>query len=406
MQTAACSGRNVLIRLAEQTISVDELQELALWIQQNPKLTKGPLTEAFEAAFSQWIGSKHALFVNSGSSANLVIAHALKESGRLKNNRVILPAVSWVTTVTPFLQLGFEVQLCDCDPLNLGLDVQALEVQIQQFDPGLVVMVDVLGHANAMHEIQALCREHGALLMEDACEALGSECGDVKLGRFGIAGSFSFYYGHHISTIEGGMVVTDDTDLWHVMKSIRSHGWARDVSPAVSKMWREQSKVDTDPFRELYTFYFSGFNLRSTDLQAFIGVSQLKKLPEIIRARADNFSQYALQLPGFFRQHSSTDVLSSFAYGTLVTDPEQVGRALSDGGIESRPLICGNIGRHPFWVTRFGETRMPNADRVHDHGIYLPNHHLLSKSDIGKVCEIMDMSAVPFAADNVSLIRG
>ena len=384
-----------MIRLAEQTISEEELHRLSEWILKNEKLTKGPLTEQFEQAFSQYIGSKFSVFVNSGSSANLLIAQALKVSGRLKNNRVILPAVSWVTTVTPFLQLGFDVRLCDCSSTDLGLDISSLEQMIDEFDPALVVLVNVLGHSNEIISIRALCEAHGVFLVEDSCEALGSESDGRRLGCHGIAGSFSFYYGHHISTIEGGMVVTDDEELWNLMKSVRSHGWARDVDSKTLKAWKKNAGAEIDEFRNLYTFYHSGFNLRSTDLQAFLGLSQLKKLPEISEARSKNFAQYRVRLGDFFVQTSCTQFVSSFAYGTLVTSPLEVGSHLKCNNVESRPLICGNIGRHPFWVSEQGLSRNKNADFVHDFGIYLPNHHLLSADEINRVCDLFLEVAEP-----------
>lgn len=377
-----------MIKLAEQTIGRNELESLSSWVLQNEQLTKGPLTLQFEAAFAEYIGSKFAVFVNSGSSANLLIAQALKVSGRLRNQRVICPAVSWVTTVTPFLQLGYDVKLCDCSSNDLGLDTASLEQMIVEHDPALMVIVDVLGHPNDMASIQSLCDRYDVALVEDSCEALGSFGYGKMLGRHGIAGSYSFYYGHHISTIEGGMVVTDDEELWNLMKSIRSHGWGRDVDIDILNDWRNDTGVAIDDFRNLYTFYYSGFNLRATDLQAFIGLSQIKKLPDIARQRARNFERYRENLKEFFCQVSNVETLSSFAYGTLVTDPSAVGEYLLKNGVESRPLICGNIGRHPFWSREFGVQRNVNADLVHDFGIYLPNHHLLTHEQIDTVCEL------------------
>lgn len=390
-----CYAVNTLIKLAEQTISIDELEALSKWILKNEKLTKGPITKQFEQVFSDYIGNKFSIYVNSGSSANLLIAQALKLSGKLRNDRVILPAVSWVTTVTPFLQLGFDARLCDCSSTDLGLDISSLEEMITEFDPALVVLVNVLGHSNDIVAIRALCESRGILLVEDSCEALGSESGGRKLGCHGIAGSFSFYYGHHISTIEGGMVVTDDQDLWNLMKSIRSHGWGRDVDCEILDSWKTVAEIEVDEFRNLYTFYHSGFNLRSTDLQAFLGLSQLKKLPAIGEARVQNFELYKARLGDYFVQSSCTEFLSSFAYGTLVSDPLKVGSYLKKHEVESRPLICGNIGRHPFWIREQGLTLNKKADVVHDHGIYLPNHHLLSEVDINRVCDLFLQIAEP-----------
>ncbi|NSY38417.1 DegT/DnrJ/EryC1/StrS aminotransferase family protein [Leisingera sp. ANG59] len=381
------------VTLAEDTISQAELEATADWMLAGNRLTKDKLTVEFEREFADWMGCNHAVFVNSGSSANLLMIYAAKEAGRLRNNKVIAPAVSWVTTVSPLMQLGFDVRLCDCDPDNLGLDLNHLEELCRTEAPSMLILVHVLGHANHMKEIQEICDRYGILLLEDSCEALGSTFGDRKLGCHGAAGSFSFYYGHHISTIEGGMVVTDDPELHQVMLSLRSHGWSRDLDPQRRERLKSQHKIDE--FRNFYTFYHAGFNLRSTDLQAFIGRMQLKKLDGICAVRAQNFDCYAEALTGFYKQTSDTGLLSSFAYGTLVENRMEVFETLKAHQIECRPLICGNIARHPFWVREYGEQILPNADLVHEYGIYLPNHHNLSRADASRVASVFASVARP-----------
>lgn len=382
------------IALASETISQAELESAASWMVAGNQLTKGKETLFFEEEFGKYLGSEYAVFVNSGSSANLLVAAALKESGRLKNLKVVCPAVSWVTTVTPFTHLGFEVLLCDASPLDLGVDVVKLREIFYQERPSLLVIVHVLGHPNDMVEIQKLCEEFDVVLFEDSCEALGTETAlGQKLGTIGIAGSFSFYYGHHISTIEGGMVTTNDFDLYQLMLSLRSHGWSRDLDGDVRK--RLQVDHGIDDFRNLYTFYFSGFNFRSTDLQAYIGRNQLNRMGEIVEVRAANQSTYELGLPKFWTQKSRTKVLSAFAYGTAVSNRSQVAETLSREGIESRPLICGNLARHPFWSKWHKPQVLPVSDFVHDYGMYLPNHASLSLEDIDRVVDIFSSVAIP-----------
>ncbi|MCI9864839.1 DegT/DnrJ/EryC1/StrS family aminotransferase [Rhizobium skierniewicense] len=381
------------INLAEETISKEELQALSDWILAGNRLTKAGETIAFEEEFRDWLGSSHAVFTNSGSSSNLLMIYAMKQAGMLRNNKAIAAAVSWVTTVSPLLQFGFDVTLCDCDPQNLGLDLNHLEHLCKTEKPAVLILVHVLGHANHMSEIQDICRRYDVILLEDSCEALGSSLEGKKLGTFGEAGSFSFYYGHHISTIEGGMVVTDNSDLHQMMLSLRSHGWSRDLSPERRNALTKEFNIDE--FRNLYTFYYAGFNLRSTDLQAFLGRSQLKKLDNIGDIRQRNFNSYRNNLDGYFCQSSQTDLLSSFAYGTFVENRLEVYELLKKEGIESRPLICGNIARHPFWTREKGvDPNLPNADKVHDYGMYLPNHHNIDESDISRICEIFKSVAV------------
>ncbi|MBO1323975.1 DegT/DnrJ/EryC1/StrS family aminotransferase [Acetobacter sp. TBRC 12305] len=382
------------ICLAEETISHDELESLTEWILAGNRLTKSEQTLAFEKEFAEWQGCRHAVYVNSGSSANLLMIAALKESGRLRNNKAIAAGVSWVTTVAPLLQLGFDVRLCDCDPHSLSLDVDHLESLCRVSPPAVLILVHVLGHAGDMDAIRDICNRYGVMLLEDSCEALGSTYGDRKLGTLGVAGSFSFYYGHHISTIEGGMVVTDDDDMHQLMLSLRSHGWSRDLAPATRDALKKEYNIDD--FQNLYTFYHAGFNFRSTDLQAYLGRSQLKKLDVIVKKRSENYKLYKNFLGDYFFQTSNTPVLSSFAYGTLIENRLETYKHLAAHGIECRPLICGNIARHPFWLKDHPKQSLPHADVIHDYGIYLPNHYNLSEADIARVAEVFSSVAQPY----------
>lgn len=384
---------NKKIFLAEDTIEKKELQALCEWIQKGNKLTKGPLTIEFEKQFAEYMGVNHTVFVNSGSSANLLMVYSLLESGRLANKKVIAPSVSWVTTVSPLIQLGFDVNLCDCDKNNLGLDIDHFEKLCKENRPSLAILVHVLGHANHMQQIQEICQKYNVILLEDSCEALGSVFKGKKLGAIGDMGSFSFYYGHHISTIEGGIVTTNNKDLYNLMLSIRSHGWGRDVDVECHKKW--QAEYDIDEVRDLYSFYYPGFNLRSTDLNAFLGLSQLKKLDAIVQKRKENFQHYKNNFKEFWSQSSNTDLLSSFAYGIIVENRLEVYRHLKKHNIETRPLICGSMGRHPFWIKKYGIKNLPNADIVHDNGLYLPNHANIGKEEIDYVCRIFKEVAVP-----------
>jgi CDP-6-deoxy-D-xylo-4-hexulose-3-dehydrase len=382
------------IFLADDTIDKNELNSLSNWIKKGERLTKGPLCIEFEKEFAKWQGSKYAVFVNSGSSANLLVAQALLEANYLKNKTIIAPCVSWVTTVTPFMQLGYDVKLCDCDKNDIGLDLKHFEQLCKDHSPSAVILVHVLGHANQMDEIKAICKKYGVKILEDACESLGSTYKGKKLGSIGLTGQFSLYYGHHISTIEGGIVVTDDEDLYNIMLSIRSHGWGRDIPPEVHHQWKKDYNIDE--VRDLYTFYYSGFNLRSTDLNAFLGLSQIKKLDEIGKKRQENFKIYQDLLADFWCQTSQTEFNSSFAYATIIENRLETYTHLKKNGIESRPLICGNIGLHPFWIKKNGKCSQKNADLVHNNGVYLPNHFNLSKDDIGYVCQKFKEVAKPF----------
>ena len=282
------------INLVKDTLDNNDVDKLVEWLQTYPRLTKGNLTIEFEKIWSKWLGKKYSVYVNSGSSANLAAIYSLILSGKLKNKKIIVPAVSWVTTVSPAIQLGLEPIMCDCDPDNLGLNVDHLKKLIEDHDPSSLILVHVLGLPNKMDEITKLCEEKDILIIEDTCESIGSTYGGKLLGTMSDLSTFSFYFGHHMSTIEGGMVCTDDEDLYHILLSIRSHGWDRDLPLKKQKQLREKYGV-TD-FRALYNFYYPGFNLRSTDLQAFLGINQMEKLDNIIQTREKNYRRYKSNL--------------------------------------------------------------------------------------------------------------
>jgi len=384
-----------MIRLAENTISQEELLALAKWIPITPQLTKGPLVIEFEKKFATYIGTKHCVMVNSGSSANLLIAYSLLEGNYLKNKKVVVPAVSWITTLSPFLQFGFEVLLCDSNDKNLGVDIIELEQLFIKENPSLLIIVHVLAHLNDMDEIYRLCDKYDVLLIEDACEALGtSNTDNKKAGNLSLAGSFSFYYGHHISTIEGGAVTTNDTKLYNLMLSIRSHGWSRDVDSFYKEQWKNDFNIDE--VREFYTFYYPGFNLRSTDLNAFLGLSQLDRINEIVSVRQNNYNLYSKYLDGkYWKQESQCSQLSSFAFGTIVENRQEVFNHLKKNNIEVRPLICGSMGKQPFWIKKFGYKPLKVADVVHDFGLYLPNHLYIDEEKIQFVTDKFKEVAIP-----------
>ena len=379
--------------LVKETISKQEITLLSKWLLKGEKLTKGKLTKKFEKEFSNFVKRKYSIFVNSGSSANLLILSSLVESNRLKNKKAVVAGVSWATTVSPFMQLNFDIKLCDCDEKNLGVDIIHFEYLCKKHKPSVAMFVNVLGHPNHINKIKKICKKYKVILIEDSCGALGTIVNNKQIGTDGLAASSSFYYGHHISTIEGGMVTTNDYDLYNVMLSIRSHGWSRDLDKRFRKKLLGKFKVDE--FRNLYTFYYPGYNLRSSDLNAFLGLGQLKKVDKISKVRNNNFHTYKNILSNFWCQTSSSSFVSNFAFATLVENRMEVYKHLKKFNIETRPLICGNIGRHPFWINKYKINRLKNADIVHDYGLYLPNNFDLKKKDITYICEKFNEIAIP-----------
>ena len=241
-----------MIKLADSTIDKKDYKILIKFLQKNSYLNQSKITKNFEKKFSRAIGTNNSIFVNSGSSANLLIAQTLLEGNFLKNKTVILPSLSWSTSVTPFLQLGYKVILCDCDNKTLGLDSKHLKILCNRYKPGLVGVVNVLGHSNNFKEILKLKKKFRFELIEDNCESLGSKLKGKSLGTIGLASSHSFYFGHHISTIEGGMVSTKNNKFYNISLAIRSHGWSRDMENKYKKSLERKYKVDE--FKSLFTF--------------------------------------------------------------------------------------------------------------------------------------------------------
>jgi CDP-6-deoxy-D-xylo-4-hexulose-3-dehydrase len=280
--------------------------------------------------------------------------------------------------------------MCDVDGNNLGLSVRNLKKIIKEENPAAIILVHVLGFSNEMTEIMDLCKENDILLIEDTCEAMGSQYKNKKLGTFGEISTFSMYFGHHMSTIEGGMICTDDEELYHILLSIRSHGWDRDLP--VDKQKELRLKYGVNDFRALYTFYYPGFNLRATDLQAFIGINQLKKIDKIIKQRNKNYRYYQRNIvkKGWKIKPQKHAFVSNFCYQIITPNVAQLSQALMDNNIECRPLICGSIGEHPFWYERYGKRDLPMAKKVHEFGLYIPNHPKLTKIELDRIIKIVN----------------
>ena len=362
-----------MIKLAEKIIDDDDISRLVGWLQTSDRYTKGAETLKFEAEWSKWLGSNYSIFVNSGSSANLLVTLALLYSGRLRNKKVIVPAISWVTTVSPAMQFGMTPILCDSDKDDLGLDIEHFEKLCEEHKPALAILVHVLGHANKMEKILEICEKHDVLLVEDTCEAYGSELHDQKLGTFGIASTHSFFYGHAMSTIEGGMISTDDYDLFNLMISLRSHGWLRDNDGLYREKILETYNMN-EPFLENYFFVYPGLNVRNTDFSK----------------RSKNHNLYLTNLSEHvWVQRSDTDPVSALSFGLMHENRMQIAHALIENEIECRPLICGSIQEHPFWYTRYDKVKLPNATKVHEHGLYVPCHQSMTEEQVNFISDVI-----------------
>lgn len=381
-----------MIPLVKDTIDKKDIDELIEWLQTYPHLTKGELTLEYEKRWSNMLGCKYSVFVNSGSSANLMMLYSLVEAGRLKpGDKIVVPAVSWSTDLAPVIQLGFEAVLCDCNMDNLSVDIEHFKKIVKEEKPKAIMLVSVLGLIPQMDIIVDICEKNNIILLEDACESLGSEYNYKKIGTYGLMSSFSTYFGHHISTIEGGMISTDDREMYNLLKSIRSHGWDRDLDQDYRKKLREEHNIKD--FESLYKFYYCGFNVRATDLQAFLGLGQLKKLDSIIKVRNKNYNLYRSLIKNNFwtsPESKSRNYISSFAYPVIHPNREEIVAALEKNNIAVRPLICGSLEKQPFWKKRYPQTSLKNADIVDTYGLYLPNNHQITEKEIKKICDVIN----------------
>lgn len=384
------------IRLVEDTITKDDVDSLIEWLKTYPRLTKGVLTIEFEKQFAEWIGSNYAVFVNSGSSANLMMLYALRITNRLKNNKIVVPALSWATDLAPVLQLSMTPLLVDCNLQNLAVDVNHLEHIFQTEQPAAMIVVSALGLSPDMDTIVKLCKKYDVILLEDNCESQGTLYNGKKLGIFGSMSSFSTYFGHIMSTIEGGVITTNDEELYTTLIQLRSHGWSRDLSDVKKEQLRNEWNVDD--FSELYTFYVPGFNLRSTDLQAYIGIQQMKKVNGMIEQRNKNFKLFERHLKGkvWFPTEIENSFTASFCIPIIMNTAEQkkqLIRLFREYDIECRPLISGSMGTQPFYKKMYGELILPNCSIIDERGMYIPNHPSLSEKEIETMCNLVLQTA-------------
>ncbi len=376
--------------LAYDTIDRHDIDRLIQWLHTYPRLTKGAVTRDFESRWSRWLGQSYSVYCNSGSSANLLMYYALLVSGRLRNKKVIVPSVGWVTSIAPAIQFGFEPIMCEADPDTFGLDLNHLEALLKQHQAQTVMLVQVLGVPHKMREVLALKDRYGFVLMEDACAAIGASYEGRKIGSFGDLASFSFYFGHQMSTVEGGMVSTDDQSLADLLLMLRSHGWSKDLDPSTHRALVAQHRIDD--FHSPFVFYEPGFNLRSTDINAFLGIGQLEKLDRMTEQRRRNHALYLDHLGTHFyvQQPPAGSQVASISVGLIADSPDQrrrIVKNLAEHGIETRIFSAGNLGLHPFWMSRYGMASFPVADRIHHCGFFLPNHAGLTTDDITAIAK-------------------
>ncbi|MSQ79828.1 MAG: DegT/DnrJ/EryC1/StrS family aminotransferase [Flavobacteriaceae bacterium] len=381
-----------MIHLAEDTISKQDIAELCNWLGQEkvPRLTKGELTVQYEEAYAKSCGRKYAVFVNSGSAANLIALYALIADNSLKNKKVVVSALSWITTISPIIQFGLEPILCDIDMANLAASTEHLEQLFETEKPACLFLVSILGIPPDMERIEMLCRKYDVILLCDNCESQGSSIGSKQLESYGVMSTCSSYFGHITATIEGGMITTDDRDYYNLLKMLRSHGWDRDIDAEYRDTLRSDWNISE--FNGLYTFYHPGFNVRSTEINAFLGLRQLDKLNDFVHARNHNFELYHHHIKNdYWKPKVGQDsIISNLGYPIIHLNRDKIVAALGKANVEVRPLVSGSMGMQPFWIKKYCRTPLPNVSIIDQFGLYLPNHPSLTEGDIIYVSEIVN----------------
>lgn len=378
------------ITLSSNSIPNTDLDQLADWIRTYPRLSSGPVVKEFEEKLAAQVGAKHAVFVNSGSTANMLMLYTLKTMGKLKNEKIVVPSIAWSTTLTPVMQFGMQPILCDVNFDDLSVNVNELRRIFKDTQPSVLMLVSVLGMPPNYDEIKALCETYDVILLEDACESLGSTFNGKFVGTFGAMGSYSFFYSHQLCTVEGGAVVCDDEETYQNLLMLREHGWTRKTSFEKHKELKELWEVDD--FNDMYTFYVPGFNFRNTEIAGFLGLKQLDRFDEITLARHKNFVEYNEKIQNKFWKPRLTDAsrVANLGYPIITSKRASLVRAFKADGIECRPLISGNMGRQPMYVKEYGKRSMRTASIVDAFGMYIPNHAELTSADIDRIAAIVN----------------
>jgi len=368
--------------LASSTWGTEE-KEAMYRVIDSGMFSMGAEVAAFEQQFAQYTGSRYCVMVNSGSSANLLMVAALfyrKENPFKRGDEVIVPAVSWSTTYFPLYHYGLKIKFVDIDLETLNYDLDSLEAAVSS-DTRMIMAVNLLGNPNDFDRIRQIIDGRDILLLEDNCEAMGATFNGKMAGTFGIMGSFSSFFSHHISTMEGGMIVTDDEELYHVLLSLRAHGWTRNL-PKYNHVCGEKSD---DPFQESFRFVLPGYNVRPLELEGAIGIEQLKKLPGFIEQRRENaklFQDAMKDNPDLMIQKEIGES-SWFGFSLIIRPGSSLTRKeliekLNTLGFECRPIVAGDFTKNE--AMKYLDAAIPfdlkNARYLDKNGLFIGNNHV------------------------------
>jgi len=381
--------------LASSTWDEKELQAIQSVIDKDV-YTMGDGVKQFEEDFAKFLNTKYCVMVNSGSSANLLAVAALfytKNPKLKRGDEVIVPAVSWSTTYYPLYQYGLKLKFVDIDINTLNFDLEQLKKAVTP-ETKMILAVNLLGNPNDFDTIKNIIGDRDIILMEDNCESMGAEYKGKQAGTFGLVGTYSSFYSHHIATMEGGLISTDDEEIYHILLSIRAHGWTRHL-PKENKV----SNKSDDWFEESFRFVLPGYNVRPVEMSGVIGVEQVKKLPGFIKQRREN-ADYFVSL---FKDHKdfiiqkNVDNSSWFGFSFIIKpdserDRKEIVQKLFDNGIDCRPIVTGDFTKNEvlkyFDYEIFGE--MKNAQYLDKKGFFVGNHQIPLKAEIDHLFNVLN----------------
>ncbi len=382
--------------LMANNITRYDLESLIRFLQtRNPILTHSKNVKAFEKEWSKWLGVKYSIFVNSGASANLLSIQAIREMYGL--GEIIVPPLTWVSDIASVIQNGFKPIFADINPRTLGMDTDEI---IKKITPKTkaVFLTHILGYNAITQKLLDTLTERNIPLVEDVCESYGATFKGKKLGTFGLISNFSFYYAHHMSTIEGGMISTNDPNIYDMIRMFRAHGMVREADSASLKRAYQKKYPDLNPD---FIFAYPAYNMRPTEINAVIGLSQLKRLNKNNKNRINNLRIFLENLdPNKYKTDFDTEGSCNYAF-TLVckkADPifvKKVMKALKNSGVEFRRGTSGggNQLRQPYLRKIIGDdeyAKHPNVEYIHFYGFYIGNYPTLKKEKILKLCKILN----------------
>ena len=379
--------------LMEDTITLKDRLKMSLFLLTSSRLTNGPKVREFECAWSKWLGVKNSLYVSSGSTANSLLISAVKEYYELSDgDKVLVPATTWMTNVAPVFQAGLQPIFCDINLGNFSFDLDELK-HVASIHPDIKVIfiTHLIGLSSDVEEIREIFPD--ALILEDVCESHGVEgLGGNKRGTDSVGSTFSFYFGHHMTTIEGGMVCTNNDELYELMRLKRSHGMAREASPKYFKQYADENP-DID---KMFLFMTDGYNFRNHEVCAVLGLSQLKRLNKNIQIRRDNYKRFHSSLsrvPGYripyYQEGNSSFSFPIISYQNNINILKNV---LEKNQIEYRPIISGNLLRHPAFkkYKLCTEREVPNVEILHTNGLYVGNSQFVTSKKVDRLIQILE----------------